>query len=581
MKKRDVFILISTLALLSFAALFTLRSFDDNKLTNWQWLFDNVEAWKLYLILFAAIIISYYLSKIPVSKRRYGIVLFFFSFAASSVFWRAPEVIMDASRYFTYAKHVEIYGVKYFINEWGGTINPWTDMPFVPLLYGLIFKFFGESRLYIQIFITLLFAVTTVLTYFIGRTLWDEDTGFFGGLLLLGIPYLFSQIPLMLVDVPTMFFFTLAVFAFIKALKQGGLWALISSIAVFLAFFSKYSTWLMLSVLPVIFVTYLHSVRCSGAALDYAAKKRSIISNGVKCQRIVINRYIAVAALSVPLIGMILFYKFDVFAEQIGLLVTFQKPGLRRWEESFVSTFFFQIHPFITAFAVYSAYAAFKKRDVKYAVIGSLIILVLLLQIRRIRYIMMAFPMLTLMASYGLQEIRDRHIKKSIVLCIVISSLAIAIFAYLPFLQKISTVNLKHAGQFLDSIDEQVIEVFAMPQKESGVNPAVSVPILDLFTRKRITYHYDKALSPQPEDFERSPLRFTWEYMNPEYYAADPAGKLLANGANTALLLIMNDLDQKLPDYIERKIKGYSRSKVFNTQEGVFSYKTIVVVYYN
>ena len=62
----------------------------------------------------------------------------------------------------------------------------WTDMPLVPFLYGLIFKFFGESRLYIQIFTTFFFSMTVVLTYMIGKTLWDEDTGLYGGMLLLG-----------------------------------------------------------------------------------------------------------------------------------------------------------------------------------------------------------------------------------------------------------------------------------------------------------------------------------------------------------------------------------------------------------
>jgi hypothetical protein len=559
-----------------------LRAVDDNRLTSWLWAFSSVNITSFLLIMVLGIIFAYILTwfwakiSFPTTTQKFSSSLFLFlvSFAAVMPFWRVPEVIVDVSRYFTQAKHLSVYGIGYFIREWGRDINIWTDMPLISFIYGLIFKFFGESRAFIQAFTTFLFSMTVVLTYNIGKTLWNETVGFYGALLLLGIPYLFSQIPLMLVDVPTMFFLTLAVFAFIKALKHGGSWVLISSIAIFLAFFSKYSTWLMLSVLPVIFAVYLHSVRNSSESLIPVAEQGGIISNGLNSQRILFYRCAAIAALSVLLIGMIFLYKFDVFSEQLRLLMTFQKPGLRRWEESFVSTFFFQIHPFITAFAVYSAYAAFRKRELKYAVISCLIILILLLQIKRIRYIVMAFPMLTLMASYGLQEIRDKDIRKFIVLCIVISSLTIGIFAYLPFLQKISTVNLKHAGEFLYSIDEKNIEVFAMPQKEPDINPAVSVPVLDLFTKKRITYHYDKGLYPLLEDFERSPLRFTWEYRNPEYYTAE------SENEKKALLLIINDVEQKLPDYIEQRIKFYSRSKVFKTWEGVFSYKTVVVVYY-
>jgi 4-amino-4-deoxy-L-arabinose transferase-like glycosyltransferase len=131
---------------------------------------------------------------------------------------------VDTSRYFTQAKHLEMYGIKYFMHEWGKGISAWTDLPLISFFYGLIFKFFGESRIYIQIFTTFLFSMTCVITFFIGKTLWDEETGFLAGLLLLGTPYLFSQIPLMLIDVPTMLFLTLSVFTYIRAIEKGGIW---------------------------------------------------------------------------------------------------------------------------------------------------------------------------------------------------------------------------------------------------------------------------------------------------------------------------------------------------------------------
>lgn len=615
------FLLISLLSLLIFVLLFIFRAADDNRLTSWQWVFNGVNPALVYIILCAGIGMSLLLRGITVSPRYFAQGLFLMAFVSAALFWGVPEAIVDASRYFTQAKHLKIYGSGYFFREWGHAIQSWTDLPLMPFLYGVIFRFLGESRLYIQVFTAVLFSMSIVFTYLIGKELWDEETGLLGGALLLGMPYLFSQVPLMLVDVPTMFFLTLSVFTFIRAMGRGGAWILFSSIAIFLAFYSKYSAWLMLSVLIVIFVVYLQIPSCppllkggrrgllipdsklqtpnlinselnpppfpSPSRGEGKGEEIPLVKGGGNIvplpsreglgeeRRTILFRGALIVSIAALLIGIVFWYKFDVFSEQIKLLLSYQKPGLRRWEESFVSTFFFQIHPFITAFAVYSAYAAFKKRDIKYAVISCLIILILLLQIKRIRYIIMAFPMLTLMASYGLQEIRDKDIRKFIVLCIVISSLTIGIFAYLPFLQKISTVNLKHAGEFLDSINEKNIEVFVMPQKKSGINPAVSVPILDLFTKKRITYHYDKGLYPLPEDFEKSPLRFTWEYMNPEYYTAE------SENEKKALLLIVNDVEQKLPAYIEQRIKGYSRSKVFKTWEGVFSYKTVVVVYYN
>jgi hypothetical protein len=250
-------LIISLLAICSFLTLLLLRSLDDNRLTSWQWVFANIDLVPIFPILILGLTLAYVLSRLSFLERH-PVFLFLPSFFIAAIFWRVPEVIVDASRYFTQAKHIKVYGIGYFFNEWGRDIMVWTDLPLVPFIYGLIFKFFGEDRLYIQIFTTLLFSLTVVLTYMIGKTLWDKQTGFVGGLLLLGIPYLYSQVPLMLVDIPTMFFLTLSIFTIIKTLKQGGVgFITISSIALLLTFFSKYSTWLWLTVLFIIFMVFL------------------------------------------------------------------------------------------------------------------------------------------------------------------------------------------------------------------------------------------------------------------------------------------------------------------------------------
>jgi 4-amino-4-deoxy-L-arabinose transferase-like glycosyltransferase len=85
------------------------------------------------------------------------------------------------------------------------------------------------------------------ITYLTGRALWDRETGMYAAFMLPGIPYIFSQTPLMLVDVPTMFFLTLSVYTFIRAIENGGKWIVFTSLAVFSAILSKYSSWMMLS----------------------------------------------------------------------------------------------------------------------------------------------------------------------------------------------------------------------------------------------------------------------------------------------------------------------------------------------
>ena len=554
LRKNDYVVLVSLVTLFTFVTLFIFRALDDNRLTSWQWVFSAIDADRIFFILLPGIICSYFFSRSQFPEQNSAVFLFLISFVISSFFWREPELIVDASRYFTQAKHLEVYGSRYFFNEWGRDIAVWTDMPVVPFFYGLIFRFIGELRSYIQVFTTLLFSATVVLTYCTGKELWNKEVGFAGGALLLGMPYLFTQTPLMLVDVPVMFLLTLSIYTTIKAMKQGGILMIVfSSLAIFLTVFSKYSAWLMLSVLIVVVAVYISR----------------------RDSKQYIYRAFMLALLSLSLAAVVIWLKFDVISDQIGLLLSYQKPGLRRWGESFVSTFLFQIHPFITLSALYSLYAAYRKKDLKYVIISYLIVIVMLLQIKRIRYIIMVLPMLSLMSSYGLQEVRNIELKRFIVLCIVISSVIIALFAYLPFVQTISAVNLKEAGEYLDSINVSGVEVAAINPPDTEINQAVSVPLLDIFTHKNIYFTHDDKSSPPPEKIRESSLRFTWEYKNPGYYFESKEHK-----KSRALAVISNETDIPLPDFLVLKIKGYHKTKVFKTVDELFRHETIVTIYH-
>ncbi|MEK9145679.1 MAG: glycosyltransferase family 39 protein, partial [Elusimicrobiota bacterium] len=281
---------------------------DDNRLTSWRWVFAAADVFWITPVLAAGLFLAAILVRAPFPGRRPAGALFLCSFAVAAVSWGEPEVIVDASRYFTQAKHLELYGLEYFLREWGGQIAAWTDLPLIPLLYGLVFRFAGEDRIYIQIFTTLLFSASVVLTYLIGRTLWDETTGFYAGALLLGMPYLLAQVPLMLVDVPAMFFLLLAVFTTLTALERGGPGHLaLASVAVALAFWTKYSAWLFLSVLPVV------------VAVRFKDRSHpALVRAGV------------LIMISMVLIGATLLPVLEVVGAQLRLLQSYQLPGLAR-----------------------------------------------------------------------------------------------------------------------------------------------------------------------------------------------------------------------------------------------------------
>ncbi len=550
------FLLIATTYLLVFIALFLFREADDNALFSWSWAFARIDASRIYLGLIAGLIISFLLSKTSIADNHQLPFLLVLSFVVSVLFWKESEVIVDASRYFTQAKHLEVYGIGYFLKEWGRTIFAWTDMPLVPFLYGMIFKLFGENRIFIQLFTTVLFCLTVVLTSQIGKTLWNRETGFSAGLMLLGVPYLLTQVPLMLVDVPTMFFLTLSVYTFLDALNHGRSARIACSVAaIVLTVLAKYSAWFMLSVLGVILIVYT-------------------MGHNVSKGHRPLLRGIVILLMAAAVSGAILFLKVEVVKEQIGLLWEYQQPGLARWSESFVSTFLFQTHPFITASALVSVLVAFRKRDVRYVIIIWIVLLVILFNIKRIRYIVPVFPMLTLMAGYGLQIIKCDELKRFILFSTVTTSLVVGIFAYLPLAERMSIANLKHAGEYLDTLDAGEIKIITLPSKEPVVNPAVAVPLLDLFTNKQVHYDYRPEGFPPREEIERSPLRFTWEYHNPAYYLVKSDANL-----NIPVIVISDATNDPLPKPVAQMLEGYRLSKSFNMGEEIFRYSVGVRIY--
>ncbi len=432
---------------------------------------------------------------------------------------------------------------------------------------------FLGNQLYVQILTTLLFSMTVVLTYLIGKELWDEDTGITGGMLLLGMPYLLTQVPLMLADVPTMFFLTLAVFAFLRGLSYGGVMMAFASFSLFLLIFSKYSAWPMLSVMVVICLVYWN-VRERASPSEKAPAGGNREPQVVRGKE-VLWRCAWIFGTALLAAGMVVLSKYDAFREQFGLLMTFQAPGLKKWGESLVSTFCFQIHPFISLSALFSFYVAFRRRDPRYAVVSWLFILLFLFQVKRIRYTVPIFPMVALMASYGLQYIRNAETRRIVVLCAVLSSLTVGLSGYLPFLQNISAVNLKKAGEFVDGVKGQLIEVVVLPQREAVLNPAVTVPLLDLFTRKRIVYRYDPSdFLPHEEDVGKSPLRFTWEYENPDYYGNSGFGD-----RKVPVVVISTGKHEPPSESVRRKLEGYRLLREFNIYENVFQFRTAVSVY--
>ncbi len=546
----DQVLLVTFIALLYAPVLSICRYLDNNALTNWNWIYPGTDVGAVYLLIIAGIGLSYTLSRSSILEHAPELILPILAFVAIVPLWSAPETILDSSRYILQAKHLELYGIAAFFKQWGLGISAWTDLPVVPFFYGLIFRFLGESRLYIQAFTSLLFALTVLLTYCIGRDLWHRDIGTAAGLLLLGIPYLLTQVPLMLIDVPMMFFLTLTVYLVMSAIDRGGLLRImVASFALFLTLFSKYSAILMLPVVLIIPFVHARSIPTLTAA-----------------------RSAAILACAGLLCAVVLLLKYELIMDQVQILRTFQKQGLTRWQEGLASTFLFQTHPFITLAACLGIAAAIKKRDARFLIPGWFALFTVFLHHERIRYLLPLFPLLTLMAGYGLQSIRDRGVRSFILWCAVTASLVIAVGAYGPFLERMSMVNLRDAGRYLDTLDSPEVNVYVLPQERSAGNTEMAVPLLDLYTNKRIIYHAQQLDASHQQDRMQSSLRFSWEIRQPDFYTAPHAD------ACRPMVLISSrpavaEKDSGQP------YAGLQVAKRFESTTGVFKYKTFVTVY--
>ncbi|MCX7169839.1 MAG: glycosyltransferase family 39 protein [Proteobacteria bacterium] len=539
------------IAIWSFVTLLTqflFRDYDDNRLTSWRWVFTATDIYWLAPAHLAALLLAFILSKLDLPWRWPGTLLFISSCVVAVPFWSEPEVIVDAARYFTQAKQLEVYGLDYFLREWGGEITAWTDLPLLPLLYGLILRLAGESRTNIQAFTTLMFAASVVLTYGIGKKLCNERIGFWAGALLLGMPYLLVQVPLMLVDVAAMFFLCAALWTTLLALERGGAgWLALAAVAVVFATGAKYSNWLWLSVLAIVLVVRLREGAPSA-----------------------LPRMLWLATGAALLLALVAWPMAAIVRAQFMLLRDWQWPALGTWRESLVSTLLFQLHPFIALAALASLPIAWQRRDVRYAIIAWLPALALLLDLGRSRYLLPLLPMLALLAAYGLNRINDNGVRKFSVLCIVASSLLVAVFGFRPFLTHSSAANLQRAGAYLDTLDATSVEVITLPQLAAPINPALSVALLDYHTARRIMYRREPIA--MPPGAETSPLRFSWTQNIPNYYAA------AADGA--AVVLVVAGETTQFSTVEPRLIgAGYGLVREFVVSTRVFGYQTMVRVY--
>ena len=549
--KTESALLAGFAAAVLFPLLYIARRLDDNTLTSWRWVWTDQNIGLMLLVCLAAVLVAYMLARTDLFDDQPVSWLLFLSLIIGLSIRDMPELLLDSSRYFLQAKYAARYGAPDFFRQWGHAMPAWTDMPLVPFLYGMLLRIFGENRPAIQLYNCLIFAGGVALTYLTARFFLDRKSSFNAALFLLGMPYLLTQIPLLLVDVHVLFFYNLALYLFLRAVHDGGAGKVtLAAGGIALAMLVKFSTWPMLLLLPLL-----------AGLCFYRGNKRALIRAG------------AVFCLAAGFFTLYLAPKFEVVLEQLELLRTYQAPALQVWSEGLVSTFFFQIHPFIIFFAVLALVVLYRRGQAELLVI-ALFIGFFFFTVQRIRYIIPLLPLLAIIGAAGLELLRFAETRRFIGLLAAGFAVIIVHSAYMPFFQTTGMANIRNAGRYLDTIDSDAVEVHILPQEQSRAPSFLILPQLDLFSRKTfIAPQQWPRKTDSPAGYH--PLRFAWTMPKPAAYSADR----LTIRDDTPLVVISGaPVDEGVINAI-RANPAFTTVRHFNACSGVFRYKTFIAVF--
>lgn len=544
-------LLLALAAVVLFPVLAALRGLDDNSLTPWGWILEGGSLAGLWALHVAAVALALLLARARLPPGLAAPATAGTALLAVLALAGGPEAVIDASRYFVQAKLLAREGAGGFLRGWGSEVPAWTDLPLVPFVHGALFRVLGEHRAVAQVVGAACLALTTLATAGIGRRLWGGSTGALGGLLLLAAPGMLVQAPLLMADVPAMCAVAAALWALLAALDRGGAArCAVAGALLGAALLTKYSTWVFL---PPAFAVVV--------AARLPARGRPAIVRGLAV--------LAVGALA-PLAYVAVWP--GVFGTQLELLAGFQREGLRRWGESPLATFLFQVHPLLAAGAVAAAWRGARTRDAGVLAAAAVPLVLLALGAGRSRYLIPALPMVALLAARGIEPWAPRA-RRFAALAAVGFSLVTALGLYQPFLRRTHAANLAAAGRFLDVRGVAVADVWVRPSREVPANPEFAIPLLDLHSRARLLAR-GAAPSPPGERVRlTSPFRFTWEVPLPGWYragtGAPPAG---------ALVLVTGEPGAALPAGLRERVGTRPPDAVFD-RGAVYRLRTDVLVW--
>jgi 4-amino-4-deoxy-L-arabinose transferase-like glycosyltransferase len=476
------------------------------------------------------------LPKLSFSKKKWLILLI--AILGFLVFANTPETNPDYGRYLKEAKYFATHVPIKFLSDWG-TFHYRHDMPTIPAIFGLGFKFLGEKKTTVLLINLFFFLSTGHFIYLLGREFGSKSLGFLSSFFWFTTPFVLTQAPLLLVDLGQTFFTTLCFFLLFRLLRDSSFkFAVFVGIIFFLTVLTKIFAPLFLLAIMVgiptfsfhqvlkhkkqiviflttfIFLTSLYvfwkkELFVHFLARDTSLKKLTfwflpllIFSAAMILVSFLFKKFLK-KQIFLPL-ALLLFYTL--------LLGLFIFGGKRAF---FVRTLFIATNVPLTLLFYLAPAIAYLTHQTQLLVFLPWSLAPFFITNTMFKYQLPAYPAISILAAAGLLTIFKKRLQRiRSILIILAFSISITYFFFLPMIQNHIKANIKAAGEYTNRLKPEKIALVFIPEGDLGEEllsyfdesrlyqtPSL-VHLIDYYTTGEITYYTPEVLIEESTEGE-------------------------------------------------------------------------------
>lgn len=330
--------------------------------------------------------------------------------AIGAVYARYQIVLGNEGNLFDASKMVAEQGIagffaSYTTSSWLASRHP----PLIPVVYGFAIRIFGIELFVIRLVSVLLTLATTLITYFLGRKLYDRETGLLAALLLLCNPSFFRFGVTGLLDMPMTLCFALILLSILRLMHTPAYsYAAVAGILIGVGLLCKYT---MVLMYPLV--------------LSYCATQRPL-----KPLKLHVGVMVIVsAAMLAPWLAYA--YHVGLVGEQVDTLVSYVGYG-KKWR---LEALLIRLPSALGAYTIpilllggLSLACQRSQSDLFVLLWIGIVSVVLIFTLPEPRYFMPAFPAFAIAMARGLRHVPDA-VERIVLLALLYCGGALYLFA--------------------------------------------------------------------------------------------------------------------------------------------------------